>query len=40
VKIPGNMKVVILDKSGHMGFVEEEELSIKIISDFVPLLTF
>jgi pimeloyl-ACP methyl ester carboxylesterase len=35
VKLPANAKVVILEKSGHMGFVEEEDLSVKIVEDFV-----
>ena len=35
VKLPSNARVVVLTDSGHMGFVEEEELSVKIISDFV-----
>lgn len=35
VKLPENAKVVILTKSGHMGFVEEEELSVKVVGDFV-----
>jgi pimeloyl-ACP methyl ester carboxylesterase len=35
VNLPDNAKTVILKKSGHMGFVEEEELSVKLVSDFV-----
>ena len=35
VKLPENAKVVVLTKSGHMGFVEEEELSVKVVGDFV-----
>ena len=35
VKLPSNAKAVVLDGSGHMGFVEEEELSVKIVSEFV-----
>ncbi|MGC1389412.1 MAG: alpha/beta hydrolase [Bacteroidales bacterium] len=35
VKLPSNARVVILTNSGHLGFVEEEELSVKIVSDFV-----
>jgi pimeloyl-ACP methyl ester carboxylesterase len=38
VKLPDNAKVVILNNSGHIGFVEEESLSISIISDFVNSL--
>ena len=34
VKLPGNTKVVVLENSGHMGFVEEEELSVKIVEAF------
>jgi pimeloyl-ACP methyl ester carboxylesterase len=35
VNLPANAKVVILENSGHMGFVEEEALSEKIITDFI-----
>ena len=35
VKLPSNVRVVVLTDSGHMGFVEEEELSVKIISEFM-----
>jgi len=35
VKLPGNAKVMVLEQSGHMGFIEEEELSLKTIADFV-----
>jgi pimeloyl-ACP methyl ester carboxylesterase len=35
VKLPSNAKLVILQNSGHMGFIEEEELSVKILSDFI-----
>jgi pimeloyl-ACP methyl ester carboxylesterase len=35
VKLPANAKVVILEKSGHMGFVEEEDLSVKVLTDFI-----
>lgn len=35
VKLPSNAKVAVLNESGHMGFVEEEDRSVKIISEFV-----
>jgi len=35
VKLPSNARVVVLKNSGHLGFVEEEELSAKIVSEFV-----
>lgn len=38
VKLPSNAKTVILKKSGHLGFIEEEELSVKILSEFVSEL--
>lgn len=38
VRLPANAKVVVLLNSGHMGFVEEEELSVKILSEFVKQL--
>jgi pimeloyl-ACP methyl ester carboxylesterase len=38
VNLPSNAEVVLLENSGHMGFVEEEELSIKAIREFVEKL--
>jgi pimeloyl-ACP methyl ester carboxylesterase len=35
VKLPSNARVVVLKNSGHMGFVEEEENSLKAITEFV-----
>ena len=35
VKLPPNAKIVVLTKSGHMGFIEEQDLSVKEISEFV-----
>jgi pimeloyl-ACP methyl ester carboxylesterase len=35
VKLPPNAKVVILENSGHMGFVEEEDMSVKVLTDFI-----
>lgn len=35
VHLPSNAELVILRKSGHMGFVEEEDLSVKVIADFM-----
>jgi pimeloyl-ACP methyl ester carboxylesterase len=35
VKLPGNAKLQLLENSGHMGFVEEEYLSVKIMEDFI-----
>lgn len=35
VRLPGNAKTVILKKSGHMGFIEEEELSAIVIAKFI-----
>jgi pimeloyl-ACP methyl ester carboxylesterase len=35
VKLPDNARVVVLKNSGHMGFIEEEELSVKVVKDFV-----
>jgi pimeloyl-ACP methyl ester carboxylesterase len=39
VKLPPNSEVVILKNSGHMGFVEEEEESLKAITGFAGKLT-
>jgi pimeloyl-ACP methyl ester carboxylesterase len=38
VKLPVNAKVVVLENSGHMGFVEEESLSVKILTEFAGSL--
>lgn len=35
VNLPPNAKKVILNDSGHLGFIEEEEKSLRIITDFV-----
>jgi pimeloyl-ACP methyl ester carboxylesterase len=35
VKLPSNARVIILTNSGHMGFVEEQERSLKVIKEFV-----
>jgi pimeloyl-ACP methyl ester carboxylesterase len=35
IRLPLNAKVVILENSGHLGFIEEEELAVKTIEDFV-----
>jgi pimeloyl-ACP methyl ester carboxylesterase len=35
VRLPENAQIVVLENSGHIGFIEEEELSVKVIEDFV-----
>jgi pimeloyl-ACP methyl ester carboxylesterase len=35
VKLPPNAKVIILKESGHLGFIEEEENSLRAITEFV-----
>jgi pimeloyl-ACP methyl ester carboxylesterase len=35
VNLPSNASVVVLGNSGHLGFIEEEELSVKIVNDFM-----
>lgn len=39
VRLPGNAELVILKNSGHMGFIEEEEISLKVIKDFIERLS-
>jgi pimeloyl-ACP methyl ester carboxylesterase len=34
IKVPANAQVVILEKSGHLGFIEEPGLSAELISTF------
>ncbi len=35
VNLPENAVLVVLKNSGHLGFIEEKDLSLKILSDFV-----
>jgi pimeloyl-ACP methyl ester carboxylesterase len=35
VKLPANAKVMILENSGHMGFIEEEDLSARTLTNFI-----
>jgi pimeloyl-ACP methyl ester carboxylesterase len=35
VNLPANARVIVLKNSGHMGFIEEEKLAVKVVSDFV-----
>jgi pimeloyl-ACP methyl ester carboxylesterase len=35
VRLPSNAVVFVLNNSGHMGFVEEEDKSVKVITEFV-----
>lgn len=35
ITVPVNARVVVLRNSGHLGFIEEEELSVNTISDFI-----
>ncbi|MCX6329155.1 MAG: alpha/beta hydrolase, partial [Bacteroidia bacterium] len=39
VKLPANARVVILRNSGHLGFIEEEEKSMKVITEFIRKCT-
>lgn len=39
VKLPSNACVLVLKNSGHLGFIEEEDLSVKTVSDFVNSLS-
>jgi pimeloyl-ACP methyl ester carboxylesterase len=34
VNLPSNAKVVVLNNSGHMGFIEEEDKAIDVITEF------
>jgi pimeloyl-ACP methyl ester carboxylesterase len=38
VHLPGNAELVILRNSGHLGFIEEEEKAVEVISRFVDKL--
>jgi pimeloyl-ACP methyl ester carboxylesterase len=39
VKLPANAKVVILKESGHIGFIEEEDKSLEILTEFIRKYT-
>ena len=38
VKLPANARVVVLKNSGHLGFVEEEDRAVTIVTEFVSEL--
>jgi pimeloyl-ACP methyl ester carboxylesterase len=38
VNLPPGARLVVLAQSGHMGFIEEEDLSVKVLSDFIVSL--
>jgi pimeloyl-ACP methyl ester carboxylesterase len=38
VRVPSNARLFILEKSGHLGFIEEEETSLRIVTDFIEKL--
>ena len=38
VNLPANARVEILENSGHMGFIEEQDQSVRLISDFAGSL--
>jgi len=38
VRVPKNAEVIILKNSGHMGFIEEEDLSLSVLESFVSKL--
>ena len=38
VKLPSSARVIILENSGHLGFIEEKELSIRLITEFAATL--
>ena len=40
IKIPPNARIVILEKSGHLGFIEEPGLSAELISTFARNLNW
>jgi pimeloyl-ACP methyl ester carboxylesterase len=35
VKLPSNARLVVLENSGHLGFIEEESESLRILSGFI-----
>lgn len=39
VKLPSNAELLVLENSGHLGFIEEKEKSAKALTDFILLKT-
>ncbi|MCK5170674.1 MAG: alpha/beta hydrolase, partial [Bacteroidales bacterium] len=35
LQLPDNSEVVVLENSGHMGFIEEKEKSLQMITKFI-----
>jgi pimeloyl-ACP methyl ester carboxylesterase len=35
VKLPANARVFVLNSSGHLGFIEEEDLSARVVAEFI-----
>ncbi|HNR41146.1 MAG TPA: alpha/beta hydrolase [Bacteroidales bacterium] len=35
VKLPANARIAILENSGHLGFIEEEDQSFQIVTEFI-----
>jgi pimeloyl-ACP methyl ester carboxylesterase len=40
INLPLNAEVVILENSGHLGFIEEEERTVKVITEFTEKLKY
>jgi pimeloyl-ACP methyl ester carboxylesterase len=38
VSLPANAEVILMKKSGHLGFIEEEDFSVKVITEFMEKL--
>jgi pimeloyl-ACP methyl ester carboxylesterase len=38
VKLPPNARLVVLKNSGHLGFIEEEDRAVAVITEFVKSL--
>jgi pimeloyl-ACP methyl ester carboxylesterase len=38
VSLPPNARVVVFANSGHMGFIEEQDLAVEVVSDFAERL--
>jgi pimeloyl-ACP methyl ester carboxylesterase len=40
IKLPANARIEILEDSGHMGFIEETSLSVRLVSEFAEKLSW
>jgi pimeloyl-ACP methyl ester carboxylesterase len=40
INMPVNAEVVVLENSGHLGFIEEEERTVEVITEFIEKIKY